>query len=502
MVEPVKLTPAKGASGQLTSGLKHVTTSSASHTVEASPVHEAVSALPDSKPDVTSEKHSVDSKPRKRKKVSVSNPVEVSLPSEARSEPVMVSSVATNLSLPVAAPAPASPVPSILNRATGDALTVCPVDHLRQGNMGTAAAVTCSEETMSNVAEAKNQAESAATLAAAAVSHSENLWSQLAKQKESGLTTEVEVKLASASVAIAAAASVAKAAAAAAKVAYSAALQAKQMADEAFLSSKANGSGRSSVDMHDIGNATPVSILKGDNITNQSNSILVAAKEAAKRRVEAASAASKQAENLDAIVKAAELAAAAVSHAGKIVAMGGPLPLSDLMEAGPEGYWKSPLPSEMAEKVTEKSKELASTSNLGEGAVLPAKVSQEHLVERGESETGGHGKTSPSKKSNDPPNGHASLVDGTMEPMHSGDRELKSSRDCTGSETARSSGVVSQLDSTPRTGTAQVGPGELLDSVPEDSINEGSVVEVCATQILSVVSVQVDMLKELLRLAI
>lgn len=479
MVEPVKLTPAQGASGQLTSGVKHGTTCSGSPTAVASPVQEGVSTLADSKPNATSEKLSMDSKPRKRKKVSGSNPGEVSLLSEARSEPVVVSNVATNLSLPVTVPAPASPVPSILNKAAGDALTVCPVDHLKQGNMDTAAAATCSEETMNNVAEARNHAENAAALAAAAIGHSENVWSQLAKQKESGLTTEAEVKLASASVAIAAAASVAKAAAAAAKVAYSAALQAKQMVDEAFLSSKANGSGRSSVDMHDIGNATPVSILKGANITNQSNSILVAAKEAAKKRVEAASAASKQAENLDAIVKAAELAAAAVSQAGKIVAMGEPLPLSDLMEAGPEGYWKSPHPStQMAEKVTEKNKELTSTINLGEGAILPANVSKEHLVERGGSESGGHGKTCPSEKSDDPLDGHASLVDGTMEPMHSGDRELKSSRDCTRSETARSSGVVSQLDSTPRTDTAQLGPDESLESVAEDRINEGSVVEV------------------------
>ncbi|KAJ1390090.1 Agenet-like domain [Sesbania bispinosa] len=93
--------------------------------------------------------------------------------------------------------------------------------------------------------------------------------------------------------------------------------------------------------MSNLGKATPASILKGANGTNSSSSIISAAKEAARRRVEAASAARKRAENMDAIVKAAELAAEAVSQAGKIVTMGDPLPLSDLVEAGPEGCWKT-----------------------------------------------------------------------------------------------------------------------------------------------------------------
>ncbi|KAK7328975.1 hypothetical protein VNO77_23116 [Canavalia gladiata] len=103
-----------------------------------------------------------------------------------------------------------------------------------------------------------------------------------------------------------------------------AALQAKLMADEALLSS-----------------TTLASILKGANGANSPSSIIVAAKEAVKRRVEATSAATKRVENMDAIVRAVELAAEAVSQARKIVTMGDPLSLSDLVETGPEGCWKA-----------------------------------------------------------------------------------------------------------------------------------------------------------------
>ncbi|XP_038678911.1 uncharacterized protein LOC119980319 isoform X2 [Tripterygium wilfordii] len=200
-----------------------------------------------------------------------------------------------------------------------------------------------SEETLGKVKEAKAQAEAAAALAAAAVGQSQEMWSLLVEQRNSGLPPDVETKLASAAVAISAAAAIAKAAAAAANVASNAALQAKMMADEAFVSSvTSNPSHCDAISLSETvrGTTTPASILKGGNGSNSSSSILVAAREAARRRIEAASAASKQAENMDAIVKAAELAAEAVSQAGKIVSMGDPLPLSELLATGPEGYWK------------------------------------------------------------------------------------------------------------------------------------------------------------------
>ncbi|KAJ4872088.1 G2484-1 protein [Raphanus sativus] len=85
---------------------------------------------------------------------------------------------------------------------------------------------------------------------------------------------------------------------------------------------------------------TPASILKGEGAVVSSSSFLSAAREAAKKRVEAATAATKQAENMDSIIKAAELASEAVSQAGILVSMGHPPSLNKLVEVGPSGYWR------------------------------------------------------------------------------------------------------------------------------------------------------------------
>ncbi|PKA64161.1 hypothetical protein AXF42_Ash005174 [Apostasia shenzhenica] len=205
-----------------------------------------------------------------------------------------------------------------------------------------------SEETCNKVEQARQQAEDAAAIAASTVKHSQAIWSQLATQKNSGLVSETEEKLASAAVAAAAAASVAKAATAAAKVACDAALQAKIMADEAINVAKlSTSSQRQECDTLDVGKRltglTPISILKGKDNVHGSSTFISAAREAARRRVESASAATKRAENLDAILKAAELAAEAVAQAGTIISMGDLLPftLSDLVDTGSEDFWKN-----------------------------------------------------------------------------------------------------------------------------------------------------------------
>ncbi|KAK1376369.1 hypothetical protein POM88_032562 [Heracleum sosnowskyi] len=188
-------------------------------------------------------------------------------------------------------------------------------------------------QTSSTVEEAKLHAESAAAHAANAVSHYHDMWSELAKQKNLGLISDVEAKLASSAAAITAATSVARAAAAAAMIASNVAIQAKLMADEVSSPSvnvdptHSNSSSK----------ATSSAILKTGEGSVYPSSIIAVAREAAKKRVEAASAASKHAENLDAIVKAAELAAEAVSQAGKILSVGGPLPISELEEFVPAG---------------------------------------------------------------------------------------------------------------------------------------------------------------------
>ncbi|KAK1378225.1 hypothetical protein POM88_024969 [Heracleum sosnowskyi] len=196
-----------------------------------------------------------------------------------------------------------------------------------------------SEKTLNEVETAKVQAEDAAAHAAAAVGNCNDVWSQLSKLKNSGLSFDDETKLSSAAMAIAAAASVAKAAAAAAKLASDVAIGAKLMADEVSTTSiTENNAYNTEIS---LSHSTNTSLLAGEGNVS-ARSIIAAAKETVKKRVEAATAASKHAENLDAMVKAAELAAEAVSQAGKIVSIGDPLPLSELVNSGPTGYWKTP----------------------------------------------------------------------------------------------------------------------------------------------------------------
>jgi hypothetical protein len=209
--------------------------------------------------------------------------------------------------------------------STSVAATTSPSDHVKKGEHNGVK--------MDDVEAAKTQAEEAVRNASIAVTNCEEVWSRLGKQKNSGLVSDNAVILAGAAVAVSAAAEVAKAAAAAAQIASNAAVQAKLMVDEALAST-------SSTLVTAATAASPTILKGGDNGRSPNSSIIFAAKEAARRRLEAASAASKHAENLDLIVKAAELAAEAVSQAGKIVAMGDTLTLAELLDLGPEGYIK------------------------------------------------------------------------------------------------------------------------------------------------------------------
>lgn len=204
-----------------------------------------------------------------------------------------------------------------------------------------------SEETCSKIERAKLQAEEAVAFAASTVKHSQDIWSRLASQKNSGLVSLMEGKLASAAVAAAVASSVAKAAAAAANIAVGAALQAKLMADEAMSAAKTGNTVLSSESgILDVGKKlvgiSSVSILKGMDNIHGSGATISTASEVARIWADSSTAATKRAENLDAIVKAAELAAEAVAQAGMILTMGDPLPftLSQLIDAGPEGFWR------------------------------------------------------------------------------------------------------------------------------------------------------------------
>ncbi|XP_073047879.1 protein SWOLLEN 1-like isoform X3 [Primulina eburnea] len=392
--EPVKSTAVVKGSSSVSSGINHVSPIPAIHTGFTALYPEA-SSVDLKKGPLSTTPSSANTKSRKRKKSSgVDGVLQASVtakPADSFSIPVIdnrlskkasamedfgrisisdsmpVPVASTHYSTPIAFTAPSSTLPK------GKAIQFIPAawpsissDHHKSGDpiMDKRALVL---EEFSKVEEAKLHAQEAAVHAAAAIRDCQGLWSQLEQQKNSGLKTEAEAKLAAATVAVSAAASVAKAAAAAAKVASNAAMLAKQIADESVTKCGTLSAPECDTlnSVNNLANAIPVSILMGGDCDNTSSSVIYAAKEAARKRVEAASAATRHAENLDSIVKAAEMAAEAVSHTGKIVAMGDPFTLSQLVEAGPEGYWKVlPVASVPGSKSNDVNNNKADNSNV------------------------------------------------------------------------------------------------------------------------------------------
>ncbi|MCD7446921.1 hypothetical protein HAX54_018892 [Datura stramonium] len=380
VTETVKLTPVKESSLSISAGAKHAPPGSVAHAGDSG-IQSGASPHDNIKASVLPAQYSADQKSRKRKKASgtedraqksklgtssesVTAPAictQLSSKAPASDDFVQLSSVAVAPLVALSQTGPAS-VPVIGGHFSTSVVITPPSSSAPENNSDipiTSAPSstdlskrqldlgknTPTSEYLSKDEEAKLQAEEAAANAAAAVSHCQDVWSRLDKHKHSDLASDIEVKLTSAAVAVAAATSVAKAAAAAAKLASNAALQAKLMADEALIAyGVSNPSQTNAVSfpniVNNLGSATPASVLKSQDVGNGSSSIIFAAREASRRRIEAASAASRHAENLDAIVKAAELAAEAVSHAGKVVALTDPLPLTQLVEAGPDSYWK------------------------------------------------------------------------------------------------------------------------------------------------------------------
>ncbi|CAN4077985.1 unnamed protein product [Withania somnifera] len=385
VTESVKLTPVKESSSPIAAGGKHALPGSVAHAgdsgiLSGAPLHgkKAASVLPS--------QCSADQKSRKRKKASGTEDrtqrSKIGTSSELVTAPVICTQLSNKAPATVdfgqlssVAIAPLAVAPLVAHSQSGPAsvpiigghfstsvVITPPSSSVPENNFdipitSAPSSVDLSKieldfgkktptmEYLSKVEEAKLQAEDAAANAAAAVSRCQDVWSRLDKHKNSDLASDIEVKLTSAAAAVAAATSVAKAAAAAAKLASNAALQAKLMADEAMIAyDLSNSSQTNAVSfpniVNNLGSTTPASVLKSQDVGNGSSSIIFAAREASRRRIEAASAASRHAENLDAIVKAAELAAEAVSHAGKVVALADPLPLTQLVEAGPDSYWK------------------------------------------------------------------------------------------------------------------------------------------------------------------
>lgn len=465
--DTVKFTSVKGSA--LPSGTKSVVPSVPSTIGGPQSIFVGTTPLLDKNVTISPTQHSSDPKPKKRKKVLISEDLaQKPLQSQSQLELTAVSSLVST-TVAVTTAVGNEPKTTVEKSAMSLSTVSSSADHLKSDRMVEKRIL--SDESLSKVEEARGHAEEAAALSAAAVNHSLEIWNQLDRQKISGLVSDIQAKLASAAVAVAAAAAVAKAAAAAANVASNAALQAKLMADEALTSSGYDNRCQSNEPcegLSKLGKATPASILKGAN--GSSSSIIVAAKEAVRRRVEAASAATKQVENMDAIVKAAELAAEAVSQAGKVVTMGDPLPLSDLLEAGPEGFWRVPQESSRQVDVSNKTTgALLNLSNAGDSFETSHTPNKAISSEDYGKQIAVNENPSPHKMYNERSKDHTRLTDGFSDSLNSNEKNIKP-------KGRKVSGLVDQIDVVLESHAAiQVGNGS--DNL-ENNIKEGTLVEV------------------------
>ncbi|KAK4800751.1 hypothetical protein SAY86_021238 [Trapa natans] len=324
-MEPVQLTPVMEPSLALCSGMKHAppdpSTQIGVHdgaTTVASPSLDLAKVI------VQPDKPSSNPKSKKRKKgLPYEDLSRSTMGSQSHSGKSSVPASGSCLKASVAATAPDC-FPSKFSTLEFDALasltpTIFPVKEADPVKKK----IVLSEE-VNEVKKAKQQADNAA----AAVCHSQEVWDDLDKKRISGSISVLEAQLSFAAVSVSAATAVAKAAAMAASLASNAALKAKAMADEALTDGCCCNS------------STVLDSLKGDRGRNASSSIILAVKEASRRRVEAASAAALRAENLDMIVQAAELAEKAIFEAAKVVTIGDSSSLGKLAEACPEGFWE------------------------------------------------------------------------------------------------------------------------------------------------------------------
>ncbi|KAJ7528509.1 hypothetical protein O6H91_15G006200 [Diphasiastrum complanatum] len=203
-------------------------------------------------------------------------------------------------------------------------------------------------DNISPLEQAKLNAHKAASAAAMALEHSQSICDQL-RHSNDGTVSQI----ASSTAAVAAAASVAKAAAAAAKLAYEAAIQAKSMVNETMDEKPAGtivetGSGsriRSSIQDSEsmwVVDEMGKDLSKQCQVSSSCKSVITLAKASVRKQIESAAAATRRAQNLDALVQAAELAVGAALQAGAVVAMGEPAPLTPktLREVGFGALWK------------------------------------------------------------------------------------------------------------------------------------------------------------------
>ncbi|WZZ79309.1 hypothetical protein YC2023_099881 [Brassica napus] len=308
ITESVKLTPTKESSLPYSGG-KHVLSGTSGNIFKGTQTLEPASTV------VAPAQHSTGTKSRKRKKMPVSVESDPSILNSLQQTEVVVSPLVS-----ISTPVPITAAPGSLTSNAGtlpsvDSISAVPMNLVSTfpgkkmksslqspifgGNLVSEVKQrsVLPADTIDKLNEAKMHAEDASALATAAVSHSE---------------------------------------------------YAKLMAEEASLPSVSYQGNElhKSNDVLTQGQGTPASVLKGEGAVVSSSPFLSAAREAAKKRVEAATAATKRAENVESIVKAAELASEAVSQAGILVSMGHPPSLNKLVEVGPSNYWRQAQESE------------------------------------------------------------------------------------------------------------------------------------------------------------
>lgn len=486
--ETAQLTTMKEPSLPLSSGVKSVSSGPLVQSASGVSVFPGTSPILDSRKVTGPSSQHSDAKPRKRKKTPVSEDSSKILLPQSQTETVLAPVSITHMPVPapigvphVTASVSSSSTAGLISKVSSErAVPVLPTnsnDQLLKIDRESRQKVTLSDETFTELKKARAHAEDASASAATAVSHSQEVWNQLDRQKNSGFVPDVESKLAYAAVVVAAASAVARAAAAAANVASNAALQAKLMADDAFKSSSCSENNEM---LFGLEKATPASILKGENLKSGPSSIILAAREAARRNVEAASAASKKAENMDAIVKAAELAAEAVSQAGKIVGMDDPLSLNDLLEAGMNGYWRpSQEPARMVANAGDSN--IRRLDNLREGPETSTVQSMEAPSDKRETHTANQGTLATGELLGDSIDDRTRLIEGIPSSLVSSIKSTKGQRGVKASDLAKTIGVVPESDIGSKSSSIsiQIEQGKEVEPLKVDSIKEGSYVEVC-----------------------
>jgi hypothetical protein len=176
---------------------------------------------------------------------------------------------------------------------------------------------------------------------------------------------------------------------------------------------------------------------------------------------------------LDAILKAAELAAEAVSQAGKIVAMGDPLPVSELVKAGPEGYWRvQQMPCEQGVILNNENREQSEVHIIDNCPHVAKETASEaaKVVNPGLSPLSGE---VPRESMED----HVRAADGLLSSFTTRETDSRAKKSRRALDSAKTIGVVPESEIESRAACITTQDNEVA-GVEESSIKEGCLVEI------------------------